>query len=133
LTAITVEGDKALIKALKALTGPQMKSAIRKGTRDGQRPIAAEVKRQVRKKSGALQRSVKVRSMKRSRTRIGSTCVMGGAGLKEPFYGIFQEYGTKYIKASKVMTNIADRLGPTALLRCENTIWDKVQDIWAGG
>lgn len=126
----TVEGDKALIKALRSLSGPAMKKAIRTGTRDGQKIIASQVKRLLPKRSGALIRSVKVRSMKRSTTRIGTTVGMGGVNFKEPFYGIFVEFGSIHNQAVHAFKEVADTFGELALNRAELTIWDKVDELW---
>jgi len=134
-SAIKITGDKSLIKAIHALGGVQGKKAIRKGTREGQKRLLPAVGGNIRKKTGALYKSLKVRAIKRNTKVVGHTLCMGGAnfvgkGKDNEFYGIFQEYGTKWIKASYAMRDTADSVGPQCLDTAEQFMWREIERQW---
>ena len=95
---IVLTGSAELNRKLATLAGPKAKAAIRKASREALRPVAAAAKANAPRRSGALSKSIKVRAMARSRTRIGSR-VTTSAGSNEfsgkTYYGGFQEYGWK--------------------------------------
>lgn len=131
--SFSVSGDKEIIKALKGIAGNKGKAAIRKATRAGMKPQQAKVKSAVRKLTGALRKSVKVRALKRSRVRQGHAVRMGGMGFgKEPFYGAFQEWGTQKVKASEAMTKVAEQNASQTINTTQAIIGAEIDKIWAG-
>jgi len=95
---ISVTGDKAILKAFDRMSKKDSKAAIRKATRAGQKINQAAVKAQIPKDTGALRKSIKVRSMRRSRVRQGTTVVSIG-----PRYLAFVELGTVRREAMQTM------------------------------
>jgi HK97 gp10 family phage protein len=80
------------------LTAPQAKSAIRKASREALKPVVAEAKANAPVRSGALRRSIRLRSITRSRSRIGArvtTSAKDNAFKGRTYYGGFLEYGWK--------------------------------------
>ena len=87
-------GDKQLNRVLRRLSGKDAKAAIRKGSRKALKPVLADARQLAPVRTGALRRSIKVRAIKRSRTRVGSRVTTGKATFTGPtFYGGFVEYG----------------------------------------
>jgi HK97 gp10 family phage protein len=96
--AATVAGADELIARLRTFKKVKSKKAIRKGSRKGSKIVQAKAKANVPVKSGALQKAIKVRAIKRSRKWAGTT-VTTKVAQGPTYYGGFIEYGTKYIKA----------------------------------
>lgn len=93
-----VTGSDELNRKLQELKGPKQKAAIRKASREALRPVAEQVKSTAPKRTGRLARSAKVRSLTRSRSRVGSRVTVSGTGSNfkgKTFYGGFIEYGWK--------------------------------------
>ena len=122
-------GCDELIKKLSDLTKTQAKRAISKGCRAGSKIIASAVKRLAPFKSGALQRAIKVRALKRSRVWTGVSVSIG-----EPiFYGAFLELGTKHgITAEHFMQKAAQENRQAAMGTCLNIIESEIVKF-AGG
>ena len=96
--AAVVTGVPELDAKLKELKGPKAKEAVRKSTREALRPVADQVKATAPRRTGRLSRSVKVRSLKRSRVRVGSRVTVSGTASNfkgRGFYGGFIEFGWK--------------------------------------
>lgn len=68
---ITAFGDERLVRDFEALPGKIQKKIGRKVLRAGAKIVADKAKILAPVDTGALRRSIKVRAMKRSRTRIG--------------------------------------------------------------
>lgn len=91
-------GSEELNRKLATLKGPQQKAALRKASRTALKPVADQAKANAPKRSGRLRRSIKVRALKRSRSRIGSRVTSSGTDNNfkgRTFYGAFQEFGWK--------------------------------------
>ena len=69
-----VTGDKRLNRKLRKLTTGQQKKAFRKAARPAMKPMQGTVKKRVEQEfdgTGDLRKSVKIRSLPRSRSRVG--------------------------------------------------------------
>ena len=110
---LVLTGDKRLNRKLMKLRGPDAKKAIRKSTRPALKPVLQEAKNNVPVDSGALKKSLKIRSLPRSRTSIGARVTSGDTGKRafsgEQYYGAFVEFGTKHQKGQKFLKRAADR------------------------
>ena len=105
-------GDKILNRRLQKLRGPQQKKAVRKSMRPALKPVQQETKQNAKrhKRTGAFAKSIKIRSMKRSRRRIGARVTSGkGSGFKGEFYGSFIEYDRDNFTGQKSFTDAARR------------------------
>ena len=95
---IVLTGDKKLNRKLAKLAGKDAKKVIRKAIRPALKPIQKQAKQNVRKhrKSGQLEKSIKTRSIKRTRRGIGARVTTGTASTDfsgETYYGAFVEFG----------------------------------------
>ena len=80
------------------LTSKQAKEAIRKAARPALQPTLAAARSYAPRKTGRLKRSIKIRAISRSRTRVGArvTTAKGDNQFKgKTFYAGFQEWGWK--------------------------------------
>lgn len=96
MAMIVLTGDAELNRKLMQLKGSQAKSAIRKASRVALKPVAEAAKQGAPRRRGALGRSIKVRAIKRSRSRVGARVTTGKDASQfkgKTFYGGFQEYG----------------------------------------
>ncbi len=93
---ITITGDKQLNRLLRDLAGKDGKAAVRKAARPALRPTLAEAKRIAPRDTGELEESLKIRALKRSRSRVGARVQTAkGSFQGQTFYGGFQEWGWK--------------------------------------
>ena len=92
-----VTGDIALNKALKALGSKLALKLERKALRQVAKPVLADAKANAPVgETGDLKRALKLRAMRRSRTRIGMQIVTSKGWFQgDTFYGAFQEFGWK--------------------------------------
>lgn len=65
-------GTGKLAKKLEGLTSNETKAVIRGGTREALKPIQTQAKRDAPRNTGGLVKQIKIRSLKRSRRKIGS-------------------------------------------------------------
>lgn len=89
---IDLLGDEALLRKLSALRTKLPNKVLASAMRKAAKPMLAQAKINVPKKTGALQKSLKIKAKKRSRTRVGVDVGTRKAGAK--FYGAFVEFGT---------------------------------------
>lgn len=97
ITAV-LTGSESLNRKLESLTSAQSKAAIRKAARPALKPTLAAAKANAPKKTGRLQRSIKIRSIKRSRSRVGARVTTSKTDNQfsgRTFYAAFQEWGWK--------------------------------------
>lgn len=95
---VRIEGAREIEKALTEVTKGQGRAAIRKGCRAGAKIVQAAAKQTVPKKTGLLRKSIKVRAIKRTRTKIGVNVTTGKTAslfTGKTYYGAFQEWGWK--------------------------------------
>lgn len=95
---INLEGDRVLQAKLRGLTDSQAKKAIVGACREAIKVIQSEARTLAPKRTGALRRSIKVRSIARSRKRIGvrvTTSKTDNMYAGKTFYAAFQEFGWK--------------------------------------
>lgn len=133
MSKFTIKGDKELIRKLDKLAKKDIKKAIRKGSRAGAKVVQREAKSIAPKDSGQLAKSIKVRSLKRSRSTIGTTASNAFRGT-EQFYGAFQEYGYTSRGGNKIegkgfMKQASDNVGEKALRVMIDEMKQVIQDI----
>ena len=93
---LIVTGDEQLDRTLAALEPKLQKRAIRKATRAASKQVLATARQRVPSDEGDLERSLKVRALKRSRNRVGhQVLVSDGLFEGDEFYGGFVEFGTQ--------------------------------------
>jgi HK97 gp10 family phage protein len=85
-------GIDAVFRELQGLDKKLRNKIIRQAQREAAKPLAAEIREQAPKDSGALSRSVKVRSGGRKKDTISTAVVVSG-GHDDPFVG-FIEFGS---------------------------------------
>lgn len=93
---IVMTGSEELNAKLAKLTNAQSREAIRKAARPALKPCLQTARRVAPKGKGALRRSIKIRAITRSRTRIGArvtTSASDNLYSGKTFYGGFQEWG----------------------------------------
>ena len=100
-TGIMVTGDRELDAKLKGMPGRMQLKLSRKATRRAARGIILpDARAMAPVDTGALEKSLVVKAIRRSRTRIGhSVQTKEGFFQGEQFYGGFQEFGTKTMRA----------------------------------
>ena len=98
---IALTGDKALDLKLAGMHGRFQKKLSRKATRLAAKDIVLpDAKRMAPIDTGKLEKSLVVRAMKRSRVKVGHVVQTRDGFFKGyEFYGGFQEFGTKRMKA----------------------------------
>lgn len=93
---MVVTGDEILDTKLRGLPLRVQKKLSRQATRRGAKMILNKAKQEVPVQRGALENSLVVRAMKRSRTRFGHQVVTRDGAFKgDTFYGSFIDLGTK--------------------------------------
>lgn len=108
---LVITGDAELNKKLAALTGPEAKKVIRKAAREALRPVLRHARANAPKRTRRLEKSLKIRALKRSRSRIGAKVQTAAGDFKgKTFYGAFQEYDHRRGKR----TNAQKRKGQPA-------------------
>lgn len=132
--SVKVTGTDQVVALLKDLRGKRANAAIRKGTRAGCKRIVPRAKadipvveRRTRSgeiQSGGMQRSVKVRAVKRNRSGwIGTVVSVGPENYQgDDFYAPMVEYGTKKMQARHYLKQAADQMEPTARAVAEQVI-----------
>ena len=135
---IELLGDKKLDAALARLSGPAQKKAFRKSAREAFKPVLAAAKQKVPVDTGKLKKSLKLRSLKRSRGTIGVEVRTGTREeleipADEPgYYPMAVEAGTKtqpaqpYIRpAFDENKDLVERRLRAALARNIDEAWNR--------
>lgn len=68
---LRLEGYEAVEKAFRRLEGPDQKKLVRASMRDGVKVVRDQAKARVPVRTGKLKAGIKVRALRRSRTRLG--------------------------------------------------------------
>lgn len=96
MTKVYLTGDKQADRRLKAIEAKLAGKIVRQATRQALKPVHLAARRNAPKDSGQLRRSIKIRALPRSRSRVGAR-VTSGSGKSdftgEAYYGGFQEWG----------------------------------------
>ena len=93
---LVLTGDKKLNRKLKRLAGPDARKVIRQASRVAIKPVRSAAKSQAPHDSGALRRAIRIRAIKRSRSKVGTRITIGEKDFTgSTFYGGFQEWGWK--------------------------------------
>ncbi len=103
LATIILTGDKALDRNLAQLTGAAGRKVFNKAARAAAKPVAKQARANAPSRTGRLKKSIKVRSIARSRNKIGIRVTTGnetGDFGGDGYYGAFLEYGYKRGKRS---------------------------------
>ena len=111
MITVVVTGDKRLNRKLQRLKATDAKKAVRESARIALKDIAFAARQNAPVDSGKLQRSIKVRSLKRSRSKVGARVTTGTQTTDfsgETYYGAFLEYGTEKQEALGYMKSAAD-------------------------
>lgn len=100
---LQVKGDKELIRGLNSCPKKVGDAGLRKGTRGGAKLIQKRVKVEIaragiKKRTGNLNRNIKVRALKRKVGRIGARCFIA----PDAFYGSFLDLGYKHNSKAKL-------------------------------
>ncbi len=109
---IVLTGTDELNRKLLELTSAQAKAAIRKAARPALKPTLTAARANAPVKSGALKRSIKIRSIARSRTRVGARVTTAASDNQfsgKTFYGAFLEWGWKTGARKRTHAAIARR------------------------
>jgi HK97 gp10 family phage protein len=118
---LTLQGDADLRKRFQALKGKGGKAAMRKGTRAGAKMMGRAIEQTApRGKTGRLGK-VKVRAMKRSRTRVGTS-----ASVTADYAGV-TELGGHREAAQHFVQRAARQAGPAALRRSTEVMRDEIE------
>lgn len=105
-----VVGQRELFARLRQLPPKVQRKVVRPALRAAAKVIHAEAKQLVPVRSGALQKSLKVRAQKRKRDSIGVNVQTGEKFFRGPvFYGGFVEYGTRKMQGRHFMQSAFDR------------------------
>lgn len=95
---IVLTGSDSLNRKLLELTSAQAKAAIRSAARPALQPTLQAARALCPARDGKLRRSIKIRAIRRSRTRVGMRLTTSGsdnAFSGQTFYGGFIEWGWK--------------------------------------
>lgn len=93
---ILLIGESELRKKLEGLTDKESKAVIRGASREALKPIQRMAQDLAPRKTGRLRRSIRIRSLTRSRKRIGARITISNKDTQftgRTFYGAFQEFG----------------------------------------
>lgn len=93
---ILLIGNSELKQKLAGLTDKESKAVIRGAARESLKPIQRMAQDLAPRKTGRLRRSIRIRSLTRSRKRIGARITMSKKDTQytgRTFYGAFQEFG----------------------------------------
>jgi HK97 gp10 family phage protein len=95
---IILIGSGELRQKLQGLTDKESKAVIRGATREALKPIQRSAQDLAPKKTGRLRRSIRIRSLTRTKKKIGSRITISKKDNQytgRTFYGAFQEFGWK--------------------------------------
>lgn len=95
---IVLTGNEALNRKLQAVAGAKAKAIIRKAAREALRPAFQAARASAPRRTGKLARSVKLRAITRSRSRVGARITTSATDNQfsgKTYYGGFQEFGWK--------------------------------------
>ncbi len=126
---LILTGDKKLNRRLNRLKLNLGKKIARKAGRKALRPVRDQARKDSPKKTGTLRKSIKIRSIKRSRFKFGARVTTGnrsGNFSGKAFYGGFINYGWtpgkrgsgkrgKPVKGTRFLNNAAEKKKRAAL------------------
>lgn len=93
---VVLTGVRRLDRKLKRLGSKEAKKLVTKAAREAVKPILLTARRYAPKDTGRLQKSIKVRALKRKKGRFGVRVTTGESDNQfrgRTFYGAFAEYG----------------------------------------
>lgn len=93
---VILTGDRLLNQKLARLKSPRAKQAVRRAARAALKPLADAMKTAAPVRSGLTRRAIKVRSLARSRVRVGARITLNDKPFAgETYYAGFVEFGWK--------------------------------------
>lgn len=92
---LEIRGLEHIKARLDQLEKKDARKICQSAFRSAMKPVAKSAKANAPKVSGQLSKSLKVRSLRRSRKRFGVTVSMKSKDFPDQYYGSFVEYGTK--------------------------------------
>lgn len=100
---VVITGDKRINRALQRLSSKDAKKAFRKAARPAIKPVMQQARGNAKRnrRTGKLDKSFKVRSIPRSRSRIGVRVTTREQDFQRQFYAAYQEFGWKAGKAKR--------------------------------
>lgn len=133
---ITVTGTTELKVKLDKLANKTLKQAIRKTAKENCKVVQEEAKNTTPQDTGLLARSIKVRTIPRSRVYVGSrvTIRIAGETKTNMGYGAFQEYGFttkngRKIEGKHFLKNAALTVSKQVLSNMTNDIQKAIKEI----
>lgn len=99
----TEKGAKKAERMFRRLGGQEQKKVMKKALKDAAKIILVQAKENAPSKTGALKKSLKVRTI-RSRVRIGSK-VVPVQGLEDEDYTFAQQWGTRITPATHYLSD----------------------------
>lgn len=116
---IALEGDKELMAWFRTVEDSLQKKVLRRAMRNAAQPIAKQAKANVRRKSGDLSKSIKVRAKKRNKRGIVGVSVATSKDDNlfkgNQFYGAFQEFGTSTIAGDGAIRSAFDHCSAASI------------------
>jgi HK97 gp10 family phage protein len=126
LFSIKIIGDKEISRKLKELSRKDRKKAIRIGSRKGAKVVQKKAKKNVPKDTGELRKSIKVRSLKRSRRWTGAKVV---SALRHT-WPVEQGVPERNVPGVKYMARAMDEERDKATEVFRNEILNEIKKIW---
>ena len=130
----SVTGQDKLFKALKKLETKISNQILRTELRAGAKEMAVEIKATAPTgETKMLKRSIRVRSAKRRKGRIGFVATTDAKNFPEQFYSSFVELGTKKQPAQHFEKDAFDKLAPELAHELPQRIWKQIESSTKGG
>ena len=135
--------QREIEKALKQIPKKLERSIVRKATRNANKKvILPKAKEAVPVETGDYEESLKVRSIKRTRTGVGTQVITKDGGMFEgdTYYGGFLEWGwrtgrrgsanRRKVEGGEYLRQTALRYGPTAINMALKEIGEAIEKEW---
>lgn len=138
---VEVRGVKELQKSLTELPKTIKKKALVSSQRDALKPVLAAYQSTLPRRSGRYAMSLRIRAVRRSRTRVGVTISVVPKFLQleegEFYYPAAIEYGwrskgqTHTTKGFGELRQVFNRMKVTTLEKNQEILWNKIEQIVA--
>jgi HK97 gp10 family phage protein len=109
VASFVITGIKEIDRALAELEKNTAKKVIRQAMRKACKPLKAQVEADAPRVTGTLASNVKIKAIKKSRTKMGIRVQIGAKDYTgKTFYAAFVEYGTSKMPAKGFMRKAFD-------------------------
>lgn len=108
-----LSGDKSLADKLNALTDNEAKKAIQDACKEALKPVQKLARTLAPKRTGRLQQAIRIRTLKRSRKRVGARVTLSASDPKfdgVSFYGAAHEFDGKGNRKQGLLSRFASRV-----------------------